>query len=144
MQLAWSLTEISLWDYEKHSCRRPRNVDEIHRCTQCGLTLRSRVWGKIERNSFTDLPDKRSHSGLCPQNCVSHLRGDIMSLPVVVQEARLLVRVWVCAGLHSSHPWITSRCSGLASGSLVMLSLILEVIRLWPSLWNKYQVPWHG
>ena len=40
---------------------------------QCGLTLRSRVWGKIERNSFTDLPDKVGHSGLCPQNCVSHL-----------------------------------------------------------------------
>ena len=37
---------------------------------QCGLTLRSRVWGKIERKSFTDLPDKGSHSGLCPQNCV--------------------------------------------------------------------------
>lgn len=66
---------------------------------QCRLTLRSRVWGKIERNSFIDFPDKGGHSGLCPQNCVSHLRVGIMSLPVVAQKAGSLVRVWVCAGL---------------------------------------------
>ena len=42
---------------------------------QCGLTLRSRVWGKIERNSFIAFPGKGSHSGLMPSRLCPHREG---------------------------------------------------------------------
>ena len=48
VQVGCSLPEASLkslWDYDKHSCREPRNVDEIHRCTPMWINSQKQSLG---------------------------------------------------------------------------------------------------
>ena len=81
------------------------------------LNLRDRVWGEVEKNSFTALTGKGGHSRIMPSKLCPNLQVGMVvrSLIAMVQGTVLLIRIAAPAGptfLHSRHH--------LASGGLLM------------------------
>ena len=78
-------------------CMKVKNESEV---AQSCRTLRDPMDCSLPGSSIYGIFQARVLEwGAIAFSGVSHLRGDIMSLPVVAQEAGLLVRTWVCAGL---------------------------------------------